>query len=451
MKVFEGQSEFVAEAMQMFGYLHAAAIGLDIHLQCFISGSSSTTDIIITYCILELKRSRKATSFPAMLEAKTFAESFLTEFASINALTAHAILSCGVELHQFMSLKVEEQLKLTESFDLTERSLVLFKQQCQSGSSGRLYKRAEHDQLCVNQSKLRDVLPASNKVRTFTKQPTHCKQNYNNDAKEKEWHSQTTPKKDAVDFLHPNFNLWPIEIEDYQDHAYFKGSPKDMNFAEERLQSFDSPVQKDRIPFISHNYDTKLKRTMDLMLKKTPHSVGKKGFQATNGANICVKSPADKDARSSWLELDQGNLPNTWLCSPVGSVLSPELDPRNILEIDAPQDDDARSFQWSRQSFPVASKLSSELKKSQELHPSFLSEQGVFALEILSIKIISSRFDVNILLLVLIVPTYSLGPSNYKLRILQSTRKQWRWIWRIFLSSHQVKTSASDKMKRNAG
>ena len=161
MKIFEGAFDCIEEIIQAFSNLYAAAIGLDIRLQCFISGGSFTTDLLISECINQVRRSQKRSSFPKMLEAKTYAESFLTEFASINPLTAHAILSSGIGIRRFMSLSVEEQLHLTDAFDVSEKSLQLLKKQWQNnGSSGKVFIESKS----TNYQKNGEIVPGELKI-----------------------------------------------------------------------------------------------------------------------------------------------------------------------------------------------------------------------------------------------------------------------------------------------
>ncbi|KAI5077265.1 hypothetical protein GOP47_0007089, partial [Adiantum capillus-veneris] len=331
--IFEGQPEFIAEAMQIFGYLQAAAIGLDLQLQCFISGSSSSTDLIIANCIVEMKRLRKTSSVPAMLEAEPLAESFLTSFASINALAAHAILSCGIELRQFMSLKVEEQLKLTELFDLSERSLLLFKQQAQSGSSRAIYKEAKSvcsgGHLITTQSKIEKIWPARSFKESSPKVGFIWRKQHHLIDEEEQRHLRTGLRKTAVDdddddLLLRN-DIWLEKNDNDEEDSCLKST----HITKRRVHSVESPLPLNTT--LPNEHDKRLKRTIDLILQRNSSKVGK-AIQPVNEARSYMKSPAAEVTKDSWLDLNAGNSPHTSLYSPVDIFLSPELDPEITLK-----------------------------------------------------------------------------------------------------------------------
>ncbi|KAH7423142.1 hypothetical protein KP509_12G041300 [Ceratopteris richardii] len=309
--IFEGQSEFIAEVMKTLGFLQAAAVGLNIHLQCFLSDSSSTTEMIINESILESKRLRKTTSFPAMPEAETLAESFLTSFASVNPLVAHAILSSGIELCHFMSLKVEEQLKLTEPFDLSEQSLFLFKQQAQSGKSGRSYKGTTH----MNRSKPRcESIQEGTHLEKFV-----CPLQAQTRCMRKACRVQPGPNKESENDILLNEDLCLASKLDIKMASAYIDTNEDT-------YSYDSKFQSNIFTTL-RNDDKRLKRTVDLILNKK----FSRGPECTpNAAEVgnYTKSPPAHPINDCWPEIGGRKSPNTWLYSPVNSVLSPELEPQ---------------------------------------------------------------------------------------------------------------------------
>lgn len=69
-----------------------------------------------------------------MPEFPTQEEAFLTSFPSINHLSAHAILSCGMSLPRFLLLTFQQQVEATEPFGVPLDGLKLFKVQYNSGN-----------------------------------------------------------------------------------------------------------------------------------------------------------------------------------------------------------------------------------------------------------------------------------------------------------------------------
>ncbi|KAJ7568374.1 hypothetical protein O6H91_01G029700 [Diphasiastrum complanatum] len=129
--IFEGPDEFTSRILANIDEVYAAAVGLNIRIQCFTSRNAAVTDTIVLGCIEAVQRSNAKKSFPLMTEARTLAEAFLTEFPSVNPLTAHAILCSGIPLPIFMSLTHDQQLTATKEFELPEHSMMLFNIQCQ--------------------------------------------------------------------------------------------------------------------------------------------------------------------------------------------------------------------------------------------------------------------------------------------------------------------------------
>ncbi|KAA8533732.1 hypothetical protein F0562_031249 [Nyssa sinensis] len=108
--IFEGESSFLAAILESSDELYAAAASLGMDLQLFCSYSSELTDEIILSCI---GNTTKLTTgiYPKMPESETLAESFLTAFPSINPLSAHAILSSGGMLVEFLEWSHEHRIQ----------------------------------------------------------------------------------------------------------------------------------------------------------------------------------------------------------------------------------------------------------------------------------------------------------------------------------------------------
>ncbi|KAH9301691.1 hypothetical protein KI387_013274, partial [Taxus chinensis] len=133
--IFEGEDSFLTEVIEVSDDLYASAVGLGIHLQCFLSGSSETTDHIVLNCIRTSSTSREV-SYPAMMESETLGECFLLKFPSMNPLTAHVVLSCADTLSEFICLTHERQMHSMRKFDTPEKSVILFISHCKHGELG---------------------------------------------------------------------------------------------------------------------------------------------------------------------------------------------------------------------------------------------------------------------------------------------------------------------------
>ncbi|XP_062120427.1 protein SHORTAGE IN CHIASMATA 1 isoform X2 [Humulus lupulus] len=119
--VFEGEHSFLSTVMESSDGLYAAAASLGIDVQLFCSYSSELTDEIIMSCI------GYATGgvYPRMTESETLAESFLTKFPSVNPLTAHAILSSGGMLIEFLEWSNECRIRALQKFNVPDESINL--------------------------------------------------------------------------------------------------------------------------------------------------------------------------------------------------------------------------------------------------------------------------------------------------------------------------------------
>ncbi|XP_030501394.2 protein SHORTAGE IN CHIASMATA 1 isoform X1 [Cannabis sativa] len=119
--VFEGENSFLSTVMESSDGLYAAAASLGIDVQLFCSYSSELTDEIIMSCI------GYATGgvYPRMTESETLAESFLTKFPSVNPLTAHAILSSGGMLIEFLEWSNERRIHALQKFNVPVESINL--------------------------------------------------------------------------------------------------------------------------------------------------------------------------------------------------------------------------------------------------------------------------------------------------------------------------------------
>ncbi|KAM1163007.1 hypothetical protein ACFX13_002003 [Malus domestica] len=112
--------------------LYAAAACLGIDLQLFNSYSSELTDEIVLSC---MGHAPKLTRFmyPRMPELESLAESFLTKLPSVNALTAHAILSSGGLLKEFLESSHETRMSVLQKYHVPDESITLFSALCKYG------------------------------------------------------------------------------------------------------------------------------------------------------------------------------------------------------------------------------------------------------------------------------------------------------------------------------
>ncbi|KAH9603489.1 hypothetical protein KSS87_010005 [Heliosperma pusillum] len=128
--VFEGDSNFVGTVMESADELYATAASLGINIQILYSYSSELTDEIILNYIGQARNICKG-SLPTLPETETHVESFLTRFPSINPLSAHAIISCGCMLLEYLEWSSDCRIRALRKYYLPEESInllnVLFK------------------------------------------------------------------------------------------------------------------------------------------------------------------------------------------------------------------------------------------------------------------------------------------------------------------------------------
>lgn len=118
--------------MEFSDGLYAAAASLGIDMQLFCSYSSELTDEIILNCIAHATELTRGV-YPRMPESETLAESFLTKFPSINPLTAHAILSSGGMLIEFLEWSHECRIRAIRKYHVPDESITLFTALCKYG------------------------------------------------------------------------------------------------------------------------------------------------------------------------------------------------------------------------------------------------------------------------------------------------------------------------------
>lgn len=132
LEIFEGEDSFVSTVMEFSDGLYAAATSLGINMQLFCSHSSELTDEIILNCIANATELTKGV-YPRMPESETLAESFLTKFPSVNPLTAHAILSSGGTLIEFLEWSHERRVSAIRKYHVPDESITLFSALCKYG------------------------------------------------------------------------------------------------------------------------------------------------------------------------------------------------------------------------------------------------------------------------------------------------------------------------------
>ncbi|KAF6144275.1 hypothetical protein GIB67_024502 [Kingdonia uniflora] len=130
--IFEGESKFLYSIMELSDELYAAAASLGVDLQLFCSYSPEFTDEIILSCInYSIKLNRGL--YPKMLDSENLAETFLTKFPSINPLSAHAILSSGGRLVEFLEWSCDHRIQAIRKYGVSDESIALFNALCKYG------------------------------------------------------------------------------------------------------------------------------------------------------------------------------------------------------------------------------------------------------------------------------------------------------------------------------
>ncbi|XP_037496418.1 protein SHORTAGE IN CHIASMATA 1 isoform X2 [Jatropha curcas] len=130
--VFEGDINFLSTVMETSDGIYAAAASLGVDLQLFCSYSSELTDEIILSNISYAAKLYKGI-YPKMPESETLAESFLTNFPSVNPLTAHAILSSVGILIEFFEWPNKRRILAVHQYNVPEESITLFSASCSYG------------------------------------------------------------------------------------------------------------------------------------------------------------------------------------------------------------------------------------------------------------------------------------------------------------------------------
>ncbi|KAL3524270.1 hypothetical protein ACH5RR_017104 [Cinchona calisaya] len=130
--VFEGEKHFVTGIMESSDELYAAAAILGMDLQIFFSYSPIVTDEILMSCIDAVTKLTRGL-YPKMPESESLAEAFLTSFPSINPLSAHAILSSGGMLIEFLEWSRDRRIHAIQKYNVPDESVALFGLLCQYG------------------------------------------------------------------------------------------------------------------------------------------------------------------------------------------------------------------------------------------------------------------------------------------------------------------------------
>ncbi|KAK8966999.1 hypothetical protein KSP40_PGU022180 [Platanthera guangdongensis] len=133
--IFEGENNFLEYIMESSDMLYAAAASLDFNLQLFCSHMPETTDEIILNCIRTTGIIDRGL-YSAMSESESIAESFLTRFPSLNPLSAHALLSCGGVLVEFLEWSHECRIQKIGNYKVPAESISLFNALCRYGELG---------------------------------------------------------------------------------------------------------------------------------------------------------------------------------------------------------------------------------------------------------------------------------------------------------------------------
>uniref|UniRef100_A0A803M0E2 Protein SHORTAGE IN CHIASMATA 1 n=1 Tax=Chenopodium quinoa TaxID=63459 RepID=A0A803M0E2_CHEQI len=130
--IFEGDCNFLGPVMESADELYAAAASLGTYLQIFYSSSFELTDETILNYIRHSRNIYKGL-LSRLPDSETLAESFFTKFPSINPLSAHAIISSGCILLEFLELTVEGRIQILRKNHVPEESVYLFSFLCKFG------------------------------------------------------------------------------------------------------------------------------------------------------------------------------------------------------------------------------------------------------------------------------------------------------------------------------
>ncbi|KAJ4759535.1 Shortage in chiasmata [Rhynchospora pubera] len=133
--IFEGEGNLLAAVMDQSDTLYSAAANLDMNLQLLCSYNPESTDEIILSCITRFTGPTRGL-YPGMPESETLAESFLTKFPSINPFSAHAILSTGGTLIDFLEWSNERRIQAVGKYLVPDESIALFSALCKYGETG---------------------------------------------------------------------------------------------------------------------------------------------------------------------------------------------------------------------------------------------------------------------------------------------------------------------------
>jgi hypothetical protein len=134
-QIIEGEANLLAAVMDRSDTIYSAAANLDINLQLLCSYNPESTDEIILKCIAKFTGPSQGL-YPPMPESESLAESFLTKFPSINPLSAHAILSTGRSLIDFLQWSNERRIQAVAKYLVPDESIALFSALCRYGEMG---------------------------------------------------------------------------------------------------------------------------------------------------------------------------------------------------------------------------------------------------------------------------------------------------------------------------
>ena len=125
LQVFEGPAAFLNTLASLVDDLCVSAAGLGLRVDCFMSESKSQT---VQHVLRVIHNVRKlfAEDIPPLAEAETEAEAALSSFATLNPISAWAVLSSGFPFRDFLALTREQQEHATARFGLSKKALNAF-------------------------------------------------------------------------------------------------------------------------------------------------------------------------------------------------------------------------------------------------------------------------------------------------------------------------------------
>lgn len=249
--------------MESSAGLYAAAASLGIDIQLFCSDSSELTDRIILNCIDYAAKMTRGL-YPKMPDSENLAESFLTKFPSINPLTAHAILSSGGKLIEFLEWSHERRILAVQNYCVPDESVALFSALCKYG------EREDSKSIMTDCSSSVSSGPDSDKghhnAGSEGKQRNHINSPHKISTRIDEFQHFEPLNHCRDDFLNPSGLAKACDSWMCKGSEMFRGYKKhssSVNDIFDQKQEFDFPIQLS--PQVKKQYDTRISEDLEML------------------------------------------------------------------------------------------------------------------------------------------------------------------------------------------